>query len=133
MTAQEQQCEDVVLAGVGRVGSEASGPWGAGRVERRNGFAAAPRAVGAPGAYQRTAGHREQRGPRPLRDPFGWPLHRGREQCLPHRVLAGAERSVPADQRGEDLRRGLAQQPFDLLAGHRAGPCAQVTAARSGP
>ena len=106
----------------------------AGRVERDGGFAAAPGAVGTPFVYECPAGHGQQPGPRPVWRSRGRPLQRRGEQRLLYRVLAGVELAVPADQRGEDLRRALAQQVLDLvLTGHRAAPCGRVTAAPSGP
>ena len=47
----------------------------------------------------------DQPAPRVVRDPVGRPLRGGGEQRLLHRVLAGVELAVAADQRAEDLRR----------------------------
>jgi hypothetical protein len=108
-----------------QVGCEVGSRCVVGRVERRGGFAAAPGAVGAPFVDQRTAGHGQQPGPRPLRYPLARPLQRRREQRLLHGVLAGIKLPVPPDQRGEDLRRALPQEVLDpVLTGHRPGPCA---------
>ena len=87
----------------------------------RVGFTAAAGAVGAPCAGQRAAGHGQQPRPWPLWHSPARPLQRRREQRLLHGILTGINLPVPADQRGEDLRRALAQHVLDpVRAGHRA-------------
>ena len=77
--------------------------------------------------HQAARGDRDQPAARVIREPAGRPLLRGREQGLLTGVLAQVELPVPAHQRGEDLRRQLAEQALDFApagnngAGHRSG------------
>ena len=62
------------------------------------------------------------------------PLHRGRQQRLLDRVLAGVELPVPAHEHAEDLRREVAQQVLDALAGaHISNPASAITGRTSTP
>ena len=81
-------------------------------------------------SVSRRDGDRDQPAARVVRDAVARPLRGGREQRLLHRVLGGVEVPVAAHQRAEDLRRQLAQQVLDAVAGTR-GQTLQVGPAPS--
>jgi hypothetical protein len=113
VAAAEQQGQRVVIvrrAGIGRRGDQLGGWRGHGDQL----FAGAPRIFAAHLVHQAAGGHRDQPAARVLRQ-LPWPGLRGRQQRLLAGVLAQVELAVPAHQRGQDLRRQLAQQVLDTV------------------
>ena len=134
MAAEEQQGEGVVVVGYRLVaGAGQRGGLGGYEVDGR-GLLVPPGGLAPAPVDEPSGGHRDQPAARAVGYPLGRPLQRGREQRLLDRVLGGAEVAVPADQRGEGLRRDLAQQTLDLdPGGHISAPLMSSTGRTSTP
>jgi hypothetical protein len=120
VTAQEQQCQAVVLIGAGllpRLPRLLQGGDG-GRVVL---LPAPPGMLAADLVNQAAGGDGEQPPLRAFRHPAGRPGGDRVGHRLLHRILTGAEPAVAAHQRGKYLRRQLAQQFGDVLRTWRPG------------
>src|ERR671924_1834911 len=130
MAAKEQEREGVVPAGSGLI-LWSRGGLVVGVLRRGRVFAAAASILAAQLVGQAAGGDRQKPAPRVLGHAVRRPLDCRGEQRLLHRVLAGVEPAVPANQRAEDLRRELAEQVLDAGRGFHISVPASAISGRS--